>query len=104
MFIPGVFFPQKSIKLVVDVYDYDSTDDDDLINTLTFVFSSTPVSSQFSEALQSSDHEVGILNISYRITCFGGYCGTDCEILCSDLSNNCKYIIILINKLILLLL
>ena len=105
IFIPGFFFPQKSIKLVIDVYDYDSSDDDDLIDILTFAFSSsTPVSSQYSQALQSSDYEVGILNISYRITCFAGYCGTDCEILCSDLRNNCKYIIMLINKLILILL
>ena len=82
-----LYFPQDSINLIVDIYDFNAepNNDDDLINTLTFTFnSSTPVSSQFLPILQSSVHQVGVtLNTSYRITCFTGYCGTDCEKLCS---------------------
>ena len=89
-----LYFPQNSINLIVDVYDADAepNNDDELIDTLTFTFnSSTPVSSQFLPILQSSDRQVGTLNTSYRITCFTGYCGSDCEIVCNDIPrNNCK--------------
>ena len=86
-----LYFPQNSTNLIVGIYDVDANNDDDLIDTLTFTFnSSTPVSSQFLPILQSSDHQVGTLNTSYRITCFTGYCGTDCENLCSKYKINYK--------------
>ena len=72
--------------MVVSVYDFDFGDcnSDEFIDEIRIAFNSKHLNSDFSLPTKHTGmFGIGTLTVSYRISCLLGYCGSDCDTICS---------------------
>ncbi len=72
--------------MVVSVYDFDfgGCESDEFIDEILIAFNSKDLTSDFSLPTKHTGmFGIGTLTVSYRISCLLGYCGSDCDTICS---------------------
>ena len=68
--------------MIFKAYDFDFGGYDEFIDSIRIDFKSNPAT--LVTAKHMGVNSIGILTISYQISCLSGYCGSDCSTFCTD--------------------